>query len=142
MCSSVLGPAMPPPLVTCPTSSTAGLASHQHDRPRHDATAQDEVELAQARLPPPHAGPFPEGGQADGGTAGRNNVLPVRPSASPPDRLLHQRIPRPTRLAASAPLGLLRAAVRAAEHRASLSHARPQGVTRASCSCRSACIPS
>src|SRR6266568_174834 len=27
MCSRVLGPAMPPPLVTCPTSSTAGPAS-------------------------------------------------------------------------------------------------------------------
>src|SRR5437588_872980 len=40
MCSSVLGPAMPPPFVTCPTSSTAGPVSfaNRMSRAAHSRT--------------------------------------------------------------------------------------------------------
>ncbi len=120
----------------------AGLAAHEHYGSRYDAAAEDEIELPEARLPPLHPGPLPQRGQADGRSGGRRARVPVRPTARPADRFLYEGIPRPARLAASAPLGLVRAAVGAAEHRASLSHGGPRGEIRAACSCRSACIPS
>src|SRR2546425_6988272 len=51
-----------------------------------------------------------------------------------PYTTLFRSIPRPARLAASAPLGLVGAAVRAAEHRPSLTHGRPRRAMRAACS--------
>ena len=61
--------------------SDAGLAPHQHDRTRHDAAAQHEVELAEARLPPLQTRPPAQGGQADRRTAGRGDAISVGSSA-------------------------------------------------------------
>jgi hypothetical protein len=41
--------------------SDAGLAAHEHHRSRHNAAPQDEVELAEPRLPPLHPRPPTQG---------------------------------------------------------------------------------
>ncbi len=119
----------------------ARFAAHEHHRSRYDAAAEDEVEFSETGLPPLEPCRS-HGGQPDGRTAGRDGVLSVGPSARASYRLFDECIPRAARLAASAPLGLLRAAVGTAEHRGTLNHARPRGATRAACSCQSGCIPS
>src|SRR5205823_12841189 len=107
--------------------SDPGLAPDQHDGSRHDAAAEDIIELGEPRAPArgPRAGP--EGGQADGWTAGRNGAVSVRPSGGPPDRLFHEGIPRPAGVAAARPFRLLGPAVGAAEYRMRPSHGLPRG---------------
>src|SRR5437867_2685511 len=111
MCSSVLGPAMPPPLVTCPTSSTAGPASlaKRTSRAAHCSRSVDfpmpgsppTSTTDPGTMPPPKTksnsrrpvchrrtpAPSPRadrrtGGRADGELAGRCARPPVRPTGS------------------------------------------------------------
>ncbi len=118
------------------------LAADQDDRSGDHAPAEHEVELGEARPPPPYPAPF-YGGQADGRSAGQITGPPDRPTAWPPRGLFNQGVPGPTRVAAPAPFGLLRTALAAPEHRASLScHGSPQAGRRAASSCRSGCTPS
>src|SRR5205807_367661 len=150
MCSSVLGPAMPPPLVTCPTSSTAGPASFAkrisraaHCRSRVDfpmpgspptnttdpGTIPPPKTKSNSRRPVCHrrtAAPSPRadrrtGGLPDGTTCFLSACLPVRPTASSTS-VFHapHASQRPPHLGCSAPQSVQRNTERSEEHTSEL----------------------
>src|SRR5437867_1923757 len=121
--------------------ANARFAADEGDGARYDSPAQHEIEFRQSGAP----ALFADGWKV--GKLDRNcgSFFPTfQPSNLLPDRLLHQRIPRTTTVAAATPLRLIRATLGAAEDRLAFRHVQPRtgrGL-RARCSCRSACIPS
>src|SRR5216110_1712980 len=115
------------------------LAADERHGAWHDSPAENEVELGEAGAPATLLDGW-KVGQLDGN--GRSFIPTFRPSNIPPDRLLHQGIPRTATIAAAPPLGLIRPAFRATKDRLAFRHGQPPPATPARCSCRIACTPS